>query len=207
MRKDGNLVLYGAKGAIWGSRNGKEPGNRAVLEGNGNFAVYNRRGAAVWATGTGAWGAASLVVRDDGNVVLRGRGGVLWASHWHTRYGRTQNFNSGLDGHCTWYAFERFRAFTGGYPQINAPAHAWDEQARNSGWLVMTRPATQAVLVLERSAYSVYGHVAWVDATRPAPGGGVEVHVTEMNAPRRGVVTERWIRHEPGMSYILAPTL
>ncbi len=204
MRKNGDLVLSGPRGVLWGNRNGKAPGNRAVVRENGDFAVLGPGGAALWETGTGAWGAASLTVEDGGDAVLRAGGRPLWAASHHSRVGRAQGANMGAAGNCTWYAFERFKAFTGHYPAIYGDAHAWDEQARASGWLVLAEPEPQSVVVWERSARRVYGHVGWVDATRPAPGG-VEIHVVEMNAPYLGVVSDRWVAHEPGMSYVMAP--
>ena len=67
-------------------------------------------------------------------------------------------------------------------------------------------PSTQAIVVFEGYiSSSAAGHVAWVDAMRPS-GSGIEIHVWEMNYRGLGVVSERWVTHRAGMSYVLAPT-
>src|SRR5262245_29685329 len=69
---DGNLVLYdGATGVAlwWTGTVGDVPG-QAVMQGDGNFVVYNAQGSPVWWTATEGNADAQLVVRDDANVVV-----------------------------------------------------------------------------------------------------------------------------------------
>ena len=81
---DGNLVLYknfvaSPRAAVWASGTSHRPGV-VHLGTDGNLAVYDFLAAVRWQTGTGAVAVEGLRVQDDGNLVLYGGGGVLWAS-------------------------------------------------------------------------------------------------------------------------------
>ncbi len=76
MQGDGNLVLYGPRGALWAS-NTAGLGSLAVLQSDGNFVVYGPRGAA-WASGTR--GSDQLDVQGDGNLVIYGPRGPIFAT-------------------------------------------------------------------------------------------------------------------------------
>lgn len=77
---DGRLVLsQGGVGTIW--RAHSPGGYSAVMQGDGNFAVYGRT-SRVWATNTSGRTGAYLVLQDDGNLVLRSAAGRrLWTSN------------------------------------------------------------------------------------------------------------------------------
>lgn len=47
MQNDGNLVLYGIRGAIWSSGTNGEPVNKCVMQNDGNFVLYTPNGA-IW---------------------------------------------------------------------------------------------------------------------------------------------------------------
>ena len=69
-QSDGNLVLYTGSSAIWATNTGGSNASPAVLQGDGNFVIYNAAGIARWATNTGGQGRSRLVLQNDGNVVL-----------------------------------------------------------------------------------------------------------------------------------------
>lgn len=52
---------------------------QAMLQSDGNFAVWNSRGQVVWMTGDHAGGGGYVVVQDDGNIGVWGNRGA-WAS-------------------------------------------------------------------------------------------------------------------------------
>ncbi len=205
MQGDGNLVSYGPSGALWSTRTAGSGADRVIMQGDGNLVLY-AGSAAKWNTGTmlpGNW----LAVQDDGNVVTY-RSGPNWASSWHRTRGAQRSWNAGFSGNCTWYAYERFKGFTGTYPALTGDAGAWNDSAAATGWLLIGSPVTQAIVVFEPYVQGSgrVGHVAWVDAMREQ-AGQTQIHVVEMNFNGLGVVSDRWVYHVPGMSYIMAPQL
>ncbi|KAB7744864.1 curculin domain-containing protein [Nostocoides sp. F2B08] len=78
---DGNLVLYGPRGATWASRTGAPVGS-AVMQSDGNLVIYRPGGVPVWASNTSGNPGAHLVVQDDGNVVIyRSNRTPAWATN------------------------------------------------------------------------------------------------------------------------------
>jgi surface antigen len=207
MQGDGNFVLYTPSGARWSSRTGGQNGASIVMQGDGNLVMY-KNGAVLWHTGTAGYNGASLAMQDDGNLVMYRNGAALWATSWHWTRGTTQASNTGAAGNCTWYAYERFKQFSGVYPSISGNAYAWNENAAARGWLVLNSPATQSVVVFEPGVQgaSSLGHVAWVDFMQPR-SDGTYIHVWEMNWKGLNIISDRWVKHVSGMSYIMAPQL
>lgn len=81
MQNDGNLVLYGLQNrALWASGTFQTNADRAVMDPEGNFAVYD--GATrLWSSNTHGNPGSALVVQDDGNVVIYSPGGTpIWAT-------------------------------------------------------------------------------------------------------------------------------
>jgi hypothetical protein len=79
---DGNLVLYRlADGAaLWSTGTAGAGAGVTAMQSDGNLVVYDKGGAARWASKTGA-SADRLFVQDDGNLVIRDAAGQpLWAS-------------------------------------------------------------------------------------------------------------------------------
>ena len=75
---DGNLVLYGPKGAVWANH---QSSDYLILQGDNNLVTYGYGVGATWATGTSSTGANTLVVQNDGNLVLDLPGGIrIWDS-------------------------------------------------------------------------------------------------------------------------------
>ncbi|WP_162907399.1 CHAP domain-containing protein [Allorhizocola rhizosphaerae] len=208
MQGDGNFVLYTPSGAKWSTRTGGQNGSSIVMQTDGNLVVY-RNGTAIWHTGTAGYTGASLIMQDDGNLVMYRSGTAIWATSWHWTRGTTQPGNSGVSGNCTWYAYERFKQFSGVYPNLSGGnAYTWNETAAARGWLVHNSPATQSIVVFEPGVQgaSSQGHVAWVDFMQPR-SDGTYIHVWEMNWRGLHIVSDRWVKHVPGMSYIMAPQL
>jgi hypothetical protein len=83
MQSDGNFVLYGAGRVLWNSQtNGRAPGGRIIVQGDGNLVIYRRDGVAVWSTRTEHTGGNGfLAMQDDENLVLYVGGRVRWASN------------------------------------------------------------------------------------------------------------------------------
>jgi hypothetical protein len=78
---DGNLVLYEGSTALWASGTAGKPSADAIMQGDGNFVIYNTGGGAVWASNTAGNNGASLSVQNDGNVVIYSAGGsALWST-------------------------------------------------------------------------------------------------------------------------------
>lgn len=81
MQGDGNLVLYGDKGALWSSNTVGHPNARAVMQGDGNLVVYGPDGQALWSTGTQGHDGARVAVQPDGNLVIySSANSPLWAT-------------------------------------------------------------------------------------------------------------------------------
>ncbi|HEX5593817.1 MAG TPA: hypothetical protein VFX35_10765 [Solirubrobacterales bacterium] len=81
MQGDGNLVLYGDKGALWNSNTLGHPNARAVMQGDGNLVVYGPDGQALWSAGTQGHKDARLAVQPDGNLVIYSpANSPLWAT-------------------------------------------------------------------------------------------------------------------------------
>jgi hypothetical protein len=149
MQTDGNLVLYGPSGAIWATRTYGRPAVSVHMQGDGHLVVYSGS-TPIWLTGTSTYPGAHLVLQGDGNLVLYYGSTPLWATSWHSVWGRTKPTNTGGYGYCTWYAYDRFKAFSGVYPDLSGDAVDWDNAARAANWLVLTQPITQAIVVFER---------------------------------------------------------
>jgi hypothetical protein len=81
MQTDGNLVLYQQSTALWNSGTQGTTGQRAIMQNDGNFVVYDAGNNAVWHSHTYNNPGAYLAVQNDGNlVVYNGGGSYLWAS-------------------------------------------------------------------------------------------------------------------------------
>ena len=78
---DGNLVLYDdVEGiAVWNTGTAGAGAGQAVMQGDGNFVVYDAQGTPAWFTGTGGNPNARLVLQSDGNVVVYSAAGqAVW---------------------------------------------------------------------------------------------------------------------------------
>lgn len=87
-QEDSNLVLYRGEDALWASNtmHGEDESSEnksLILQGDGNFVLYNADGEPLWASGS-SYDAAQpyVLVQDDGNVCLYDEG--LEGCHWST---------------------------------------------------------------------------------------------------------------------------
>jgi hypothetical protein len=86
MQGDNNLVLYLTDvrpwRALWASNTWRKGSERAVMQPDGNFVLYDSRGRAQWSSRT--WGnpGAWLLLQNDGNLVLyNAQNRPLWATN------------------------------------------------------------------------------------------------------------------------------
>lgn len=76
---DGNLVLYEQGLAIWSTATYWASAGQAVMQGDGNFVIYDANGGYVWDSGTAGNNGAYLVVHSDGDLLIySASGGLLW---------------------------------------------------------------------------------------------------------------------------------
>jgi surface antigen len=214
MQPDGNFVLYQGSTTSqpkWSTRTSGQTGAHVSMQSDGNLVLY-RNGSPIWFTGTQYGSNTYLEAQNDGNLVLyqqfaNGTRAARWAKSWHSVWGITRSTNPGDAGNCTWYAAERFKQFSGVYPNVSGDAHNWNDAAVQNGWLVFSTPKTQAVVVWEPSTARPFGHLGWVNHMKLTPGVGTEIHISEMNRFNLYEITHRWVTHGPDMSYIMAPQL
>src|SRR5262245_50611831 len=85
MQGDANLVVYkgpGSANPTWATHTTKQfIGAYAVLQRDGNFVLYNKWSAAIWATHTNYLDNARVQMQNDGNLVLYQGSKAYWASH------------------------------------------------------------------------------------------------------------------------------
>jgi hypothetical protein len=91
---DSNLVLYkktddNNQEPLWSSDtydgDNSSTNKSVILQGDGNFVMYNADGQGIWSSGTLLYEGLSkpyIVVQDDGNVVLydEGSGSAIWST-------------------------------------------------------------------------------------------------------------------------------
>jgi hypothetical protein len=90
LQPDGNLVVYlmganGAGPALWSSGTWGNPGDYALMQGDGNFVIYRQGGGpgiggAFWSTGTWYDQFACATFAADGQFEVKGVNGRLWTS-------------------------------------------------------------------------------------------------------------------------------
>jgi hypothetical protein len=81
MQYDGNLVVYRYGKARWSTRTDGNYGARAVMQGDGNFVVYDGAGRPLWNSATNGTGANRLVMQTDGNLVLYTPRRPVWCTY------------------------------------------------------------------------------------------------------------------------------
>ena len=81
LQGDSNLVLYRvADGtALWASNTVGKGATEATMQSDGNFVLYNSKGAAVWASNTNGNPGSYLSMQIDGNLVIY-KQSSLWSS-------------------------------------------------------------------------------------------------------------------------------
>ncbi len=180
MQWDGNLVIYRITSSvvpIWSTRTDFSPiegqykwlGNQE----DGNLVIYTEAEPpgpgrrvyperALWDSGTGGQGGSTLIMQDDGNLVLyKNGGGVTWASHTA----------SGLQpGWCS-----PANVFLGTYYNVPTPSTPTLDGQRPDAWLhALGRVSSWSApcgawmqTIIERKQCGTFG-CSWVDrATSP----------------------------------------
>jgi surface antigen len=118
--------------------------------------------------------------------------------------GQTITYNEGTRGSCVFYALDRFHRKAGVYPMAFGDALMLGRSAAAHGWTVSATPRINSAAIFQpgdNGAGAGTGHAAWVERVT-----GRRIYISEMNAPRAGVVTHRWIdRPAASVRYIYAP--
>jgi surface antigen len=174
MQSDGDLVIYppgNSTDALWASNTGGNPGSHLGLQVDANMVIYSAAGAAIWETSVhnpnleqnetlttsqyiesinGTYWAA---MQSDGNFVLYGPSGAMWASSTEGHPGAWVTMQS--DGNLVIY------------PPGNNTNALW---ASNTGGNPGTHLGlgTDGNLVL----YNASGTAIWATNTEPHEGGG-----------------------------------
>jgi hypothetical protein len=78
LQEDRNLVLYKDGRAVWEAPNALGRGDRAPMQDDGNFVLYDEDDEPVWASATSGNPGAYLAIQDDGNMVVYGDHGSLF---------------------------------------------------------------------------------------------------------------------------------
>lgn len=82
MQNDGTLVLRSAAGVLWSSPTSGSAASVAIMQGDGNFVLYDPNAKPVWHTQTFGSVGAKMRLQDDGNLVIYAAdGALLWDSH------------------------------------------------------------------------------------------------------------------------------
>lgn len=77
---DGNAVIYGPSGALWGSNTGYGQSTALVMQPDGNVVIRSPNNDVLWSTGTGGNPGAVLIMQNDGNLVLYVGFTPIWAT-------------------------------------------------------------------------------------------------------------------------------
>lgn len=81
---DGNTVLYHnqLRRPLWATGTDRRSVKYNVMQGDGNFVIYDTNNQAIWASNTDRQGGNKIVMQDDGNLVIyTAQGRPVWASN------------------------------------------------------------------------------------------------------------------------------
>lgn len=122
--------------------------------------------------------------------------------------GETTDHNLGIEGQCTWGAYEKFHEATGLWPVFEGNAADWNDTAPSHGWPVVLDAVPNSVVVFEpgvAGADPTYGHVAWVTTVQDTPNGRMVTFIEMNGVAGPGQYNERAVVDQIGMNYIPAP--
>jgi len=81
LQADGALVLYQDATPLWSAGTSGQRSAEVIMQGDGNFVVYDGSGRPLWASNTPDHPGAHVAIQDDGNLVVYDvSGAALWAS-------------------------------------------------------------------------------------------------------------------------------
>lgn len=80
MQPDGNFVLYQGGIAAWATGTNGSGATRVTMQRDSNLVIYDAAGRPKWASGTSGSGADALTVQNDGNLVVYAGRLARWAS-------------------------------------------------------------------------------------------------------------------------------
>jgi hypothetical protein len=69
-------VLYQGSTALWSSGTAGNASAHAIMQGDGNFVIYDSSNNPLWSSGTAGNNGAYLLVQNDGNTVIYSSGGA-----------------------------------------------------------------------------------------------------------------------------------
>jgi subtilisin family serine protease len=82
LQRNGNFVLYDNFKLVWETGALGRAADRAIMQPDGNFVVYDSSNQALWNSTTDGNAGARLIMQTDGNVVIYSSSNVvLWATH------------------------------------------------------------------------------------------------------------------------------
>ncbi|AKT37524.1 hypothetical protein [Chondromyces crocatus] len=81
LQNDGNLILSRGGRSMWTSNTRGLNIRYGLMQGDGNFVLFDHHNRARWSTGTFGHPGAYLNLLDDGNVFLYGARETLWSSY------------------------------------------------------------------------------------------------------------------------------
>ena len=122
--------------------------------------------------------------------------------------GQTTDHNLGIEGQCTWGAYEKFHEASGLWPVFEGNAADWNDTAPGHGWTVVLDAVPNSIVVFEpgvAGADSTYGHVAWVTSVQDTSAGRMVTFVEMNGVAGPGQYDQRTVVDQVGMSYIPAP--
>lgn len=123
--------------------------------------------------------------------------------------GTKQSSNTKAPGYCTWGAVEKWKAYTGYYPNIPGDAKDMDTNAATKGFRVRSEPRPASMIVFnDTTRYTQWGHVGWVTDVSKDSQGRLVISYTDMNGSPGyfNKWANRTVLWESHQRFILAPT-
>jgi parallel beta-helix repeat protein len=80
LQSSGNLVLTQGTSQLFATNTAGLQVAEAILQGDGNFVLYNVTGQSVWSTNTAGNAGARLLLQGDGNLVIYNGSTAIWSS-------------------------------------------------------------------------------------------------------------------------------
>ncbi|GAA0998928.1 hypothetical protein GCM10009563_23740 [Subtercola frigoramans] len=153
LQSDGNAVIVGPGGPIWGSHSDGNSVNPLAFQDDGNIVLYRTDGRAVWSTFTNGKPARELVMQDDGNLVLYGDGGYFWSS------GTTQGGGGGARFKLPFPAGASYRITQGPAEHAAGLYPAYNKNATDFGMPVGSRVVASAAGTVYSEGYDSTGAI------------------------------------------------